>query len=360
MKEPGLSEKETPRPTIHDVASRAGVSIMAVSLAFRDGKKISEKTRRKILSIAKEMNYVPNQIASGLRTGKSHFVGLIVYDITNPFLAMILQESEQLFSRSGMEVLMGCSQWDSSHERRLVEKMIRMRVQGVVLCLCEKGEGSLDLLRNAGIPFLLIDSIPETYKGAAVVNDLDECGRLMARHFVEIGIRRPGFVNADPPRAHALFSIRIFESFREELAKHGLTIDPRNYVEGGLTLQAGANAWRQLVTQSFDAEGLFCINDLSAIGLMDAADKDGRVVGRDLAVAGVDNLDISGIRRVGLTSIHQPYEQIASHSVDILTAMIRDSGSNGRQIFLPQKLVVRESTANFQRQQPDTSRKTEP
>ena len=322
---------------------------MAVSLAFRDSRKISDKTRQKILSIAKELNYVPNQIARGLRTGKLNFVGFIVHDITNPFHAMILQEIEQSFSRSGMEVLMGCSQWDSVHERRLVEKMIRMRVQGVVLCLCEGGEESLNLLRNANIPFLLIDSIPESYHGAAVVNDLHECGRLMAQHFMEIGVRRPGFVNADPHRAHAHFSLRIFESFREELAKHGMTLEPQNYVEGGLTLLAGSNAYHQLVAQEFDADGLFCINDLSAIGLMDAAEKDGWVVGRDLAVAGVDDLDISGIRRVGLTSVHQPYEQIASSAVEFLTAMIRGSGRDCRRLILPQKLVVRESTAHFKR-----------
>ena len=353
------SERETTHVTIHDVASRAGVSIMAVSLAFQGSKKISDKTRQKILSIAKELNYIPNQIARGLRTGKSHFAGFIVHDITNPYHAMTLQVFEQSFSRSGMEVLMGCSQWDSSHERRLVEKMIRMRVQGVVLFLCEKGEESLEMLRNANIPFLLIDSIPETYEGAAVVNDLQQCGRLMARHFLEIGVRRPGYVNADPPLAHAHFSLPIFESFREELAKHGLTIHPRNYVEGGLTLLAGTNAYRQLVAQKFDADGLFCINDLSAIGLMDAAEKDGRVVGRDLAIAGVDNLDISSIRRVGLTSIQQPFEEIASHAVEFLTAMIRKSSADCRRLILPQKLVIRESTANFKRLKHHHSGKTE-
>ena len=349
MNKTGSLASPTVRATIHDVSKRAGVSNMAVSLAFQDSKKISDKTRQKILSIAKELDYVPNQMARGLRTGKSHFVSFIVHDITNPFHAMILRELEQAFGRSGMEVLVGCSQWDSTHERRLVEKMIRMRVQGVVLCLCENGEESLNLLRNAGIPFLLIDSTPNGYEDAAVVNDLCECGRLMAQHFVNIGVRRPGFVNADPPRAYAHFSLPIFESFRDELAKHDVTILPHNYVEGGLTLLSGSNAYRQLVKQKFDADGLFCINDLSAIGLLDAAELDGVVVGRDLAVAGVDDLDISGTRRVGLTSIRQPYEQIASHAVKLLTAMMRTPGTERRQIFLPQELVVRESTACFKK-----------
>ena len=279
--------------------------------------------------------------------GKSHFVGFIVHDITNPFHAMILQKIEQTFDKSGMDVLMGCSQWNSVHERRLVEKMIRMRVQGVILCLCENGEESLELFRNAKIPYLLIDTIPDTYQGAAVVNDLHECGRLMARHFVEIGVRRPGFVNIDPPRAQSHFSLPIFESFRDELAKHGLTIDSRNYVEGGLTLLAGSNAYRQLVQQKFDADGLFCINDLCAIGLIDAAEVDGIIAGRDIAIAGVDDLDISAIGQVSLTSIRQPYDQIASHAVKFLTSMIHTSSTDDRRIFLPQELVVRGSTANF-------------
>ena len=335
--------------TIGDVAQAAGVSKMSVSLAFRDNNRVSAATRERILRIAKELHYVPNQIARGLRSGKTNTIGFIVNDITNPFYAQVLKSIEQKFGDQGMEVIVGCSDWSAERETRLAEKMIRMRAMGVFIVPCERGSESLELFRGARIPFVVLDTVESNFVGTCVINDLQQCGRLAAEHFLEIGVKTPGFAGA--PDDMAMYSAfqKIQYGYVETFAQAGIKIQSRNCVSGGLHIRDGINAWRQLAKQKSDADGIFCVNDLCAIGIMDEAESSGKVVGRDFALIGVDNLEISGLTRIGLTSIRQPFDEIAVQGALEIERLIDQPQGCNRVIVLPQKLVVRESTINFKK-----------
>lgn len=333
--------------TIGDVARAAGVSKMSVSLAFHDNNRVSAATRERILRIAHELHYVPNQIARGLRSGKTNTIGFIVNDITNPFYAQVLKSIEQKFGDEGMEVIVGCSDWSAERESRLAEKMIRMRATGVFIVPCERGGNSLELLRSARIPFVLLDTVEDDFVGTCVVNDLKQCGRLAAEHFLEIGVKCPGFAGAPDSMASYSAFRRIEAGYVETFAQAGIRILGRNRVDAGLHIRDGINAWRRLVAQKSDADGIFCINDLCAVGLMDEAESQHKVVGRDFALIGVDDLEISGLTRIGLTSIRQPFDEIAVQGAREIERLIEDSQARNNVIVLPQKLIVRESTLNY-------------
>ncbi len=334
--------------TINDISKIVGVSNMAVSLAFKGSPRVSKETRERILAVAKELNYVPNQTARSLRSGRSNTVGFIVCDITNPFYGLVLEQSEIMFNRHGMEIFFGSNSWDSEREKALIKKMIQMRVRGVLICTASRNGDSFKLLDEAGIPYVLTDSAPEFYHGPAVLNDLRKCAQLAAGHFLDIGVRRPGLVNALEKFPNCSAFEQLEKSFREYLTKHKIKIDARNYVSGGVSIEAGAAAYRQLRRQRSDADGIFCINDLCALGLMDEAGRHGQVAGRDFALAGVDDLNISALSRIGLTSVRQPYAELAKAAAELLYALIQGEEKENRRIMLEPTLSIRETTRLFQ------------
>ena len=164
---------------------------MSVSLAFKGSPKISGATRMRIFEVAEKLNYVPNQAARQLRTGKTDIVGFIVTDLANPFHSMMVKHAESAFNEMGLTLFSGGSNWQEKRELAFAERLIRMQARGVLICPCEKNFAAFELLDKAGIPYVALDSVPDFYRGPCVVNDLEQCGRLMAEHFHQTGARSP-------------------------------------------------------------------------------------------------------------------------------------------------------------------------
>ena len=220
---------------------------MAVSLAFRGSPKISEATRKRILSIARELNYVPNQAARQLRSGQTDIVGFLVTDLANPFHSLMIKHAQRAFSEMGLTLFTAGSDWNEEHERASVERLIRMRARGVLLCSCEKSPEPFELLDRAGIPYVALDSVPDTYGGPCVINDLAQCGALMADHFRAVGARKPAYVDAAADMLFFSAFRKTREAFRDTLHRAGIELSAENCIPAGMTLEAGAEAFRALI-----------------------------------------------------------------------------------------------------------------
>ena len=336
------------RTTINDIAEKAGVSNMAVSLAFRGSLKISEATRKRILSIARELNYVPNQAARQLRSGQTDIVGFLVTDLANPFHSLMIKHAQRAFSEMGLTLFTAGSDWNEEHERASVERLIRMRARGVLLCSCEKSPEPFELLDRAGIPYVALDSVPDTYGGPCVINDLAQCGALMADHFRAVGARKPAYVDAAADMLFFSAFRKTREAFRDTLHRAGIELSAENCIPAGMTLEAGAEAFRRLAADGFKTDGVFCVNDLCALGFQNEAAKHGLHAGRDFALAGIDNMEISALSALALTSIRQPYQEIARRAVRMLCALMEKKALPSRRIVLEQELCARASTLEMQ------------
>ena len=331
------------RSTINDVAKMAGVSSMSVSLAFKGSTKISRATRERIFEIAERLNYVPNQAARQLRTGKTDIVGFIVTDLANPFHSMMMKQAENAFHEMGLTLFTGGSNWQAERETAFAERLIRMQARGVLICPCEKNFAAFELLDKAGIPYVALDSVPDSYAGPYVVNDLEQCGRLVAEHFHQIGSRKPAYVDAAPDMLYFSAFQRTRKAFFRGLEDFRLTVGNR-YVSAGMTLEAGAEAFRRMAVRGFEPDAVFCVNDLCALGFMDEAGRHGLRAGRDFALAGIDDMEISALSALSLTSVRQPYRDIAQKSVQLLCSLMDGKTPEKSRLMLPQELCVRETT----------------
>jgi LacI family transcriptional regulator len=332
------------KPTIRDVARSAGVSDTAVSLAFQSNSRLSRKTRERILVVARELNYVPNRVARTLRYGNTRTIGFVVNDITDPFYSRMIRSAEEIALSLGYSVLFAESNWDTVKEVRIVSNMIESRVRGIIMCFCEKTQESLDLIHRSDLPVVAVDTVPSFYEGPFVCNDTFEAGRLAAQHLADAGCRKPVFFNAAVSMTRFSAFEGLLRGFKNRLKVRGIDLDKASVISADLTIDGGIAGFSSLAAGGREFDGVFCVNDLCAFGVMEAAEKHGRRVGRDLAVMGIDNLEMSKIGRVSLTSIDQPFDKI----IELATTSLISSAESGSPCTIRRRLkptlVVRDST----------------
>lgn len=332
------------KTTIRDIAREAGVSDTAVSLSFQQNSRVSAATREKVLGVARRLNYSPNRSARNLRRGSSRTIGFVVIEITNPFYSRMIRSAERIADGLGYEILFAESHWDPQKELRIVSNMLENRVAGILMCFCEKTVESLQLIQQSHLPLIAVDTCPPQYKGSYVSNALGSAGRLAAEHLLQAGCRHPVFFNVSAAMSGFSSFKLLLRGFRGGLRAKGLELHDSAVISADLTIEGGSAGIDRLLASGQPFDGIFCVNDLCALGAIDAAERHHYRVGKDFAIMGIDNLEIGGIARVSLTSIDQPYSRIIEvATLSMIDSIMRNRPCTVRKRF-PPTLVVREST----------------
>jgi len=330
--------------TIKGIAREAGVSDATVSLSLSGHPRISNKTREKVLEVASRMKYSPNLSARILRSGGIRAIGLLVNDITNPFYASMIQRAERVANDHGYQLIIAESQWNPKKEIQAIETLISFRVKGLLVILTEQSPESMELLAQTSIPVIAMDTRPPSFKGCFIGNDLTATGRIAAEHLLEVGCRHPVFLTAAPPMQGFSAFVDLQKGFMQALKKHSLEFATPPVVPAGLTIEQGAAAFAKILKYHPKADGLLCANDLCALGVIMMADREGIRVGTELRVMGIDNLEVSALPRISLTSIRQPYDRIAQTSTTMMIEHIERQAPLKKHRALLPELIVRQST----------------
>lgn len=331
--------------TIQDIARLAGVSDTTVSLSFKEKSRISEETRSNVLRIAHELNYFPNLSARNLRYGLSKSIGFIVNDITDPFYARMIRSMERTALDFGYNTIFAESNWDHKKEIQTVSNMIENRVQGIIICFCEQTEESYNIIQKFNLPHIAVDTIPTYYNGLYVLNDVIDAGKIAAEHLISIGCKNLVFFNARK-------EMHFFSSFKNLKKGFQSYANPSPHIqqdvieiEAGITVDGGIEGFNRLLSSGKKFDGIFCVNDLCAYGVMEGAEKNGIKVGHDVAVIGVDNLETSKLARFSLTSIDQPYEMIMEIATKSLIQVIEKGTTLAIKKKIKPHLILRQSTS---------------
>jgi LacI family transcriptional regulator len=333
------------KPTIRDIAREAGVSDTAVSLSFQPNSRVSVATRERILAVARRLNYFPNRSARNLRYGGSRTIGFVVIEITNPFYSRMIRSAERIALELGYDVLFAESYWDAQKEIRIVSNMIESRVAGILMCFCENTRESFNLIQQSRLPLIAVDTCPPRYRGSFVTNALASAGRMAAEHLLDAGCRHPVFFNASVVMSSFSSFQLLLKGFREGLKSKGMPLPDQAVINSDWTVEGGCAGFTELLSRGLPFDGIFCVNDLCAFGVLDAAERAGYRAGKDFAIMGIDNLEIGGIRRISLTSIDQPYDHIIELATRSLIESIESNKPCTVRKRLKPTLVVRESTS---------------
>ncbi|MDR1745618.1 MAG: LacI family transcriptional regulator [Planctomycetota bacterium] len=332
-------------PSIKDVAKLAGVSPMTASRVINESGQVSMKMKLRVMRAVKQLGYRPNFNARSLRVQKSRLFGLILPDIENPLFASLAKHVEVAANNHGYNVMVGTTWEDRHKEREYLELMISRQIEGMIIS--PSSEENVDAFLNCPIPVALLDrKLPGASHIPSLTVDNMEIGRLAARHLLSLGHRH--FACIAGPQSIELFTERA-NGFRQELAAAGRAVEAcvtAKDMNELSKIELGPRYLYEIMERcSAMPVGLFCANDLAALGAMQAAHKLKLAVPGQLSIVGVDDIPACKLTTPTLTSIAQPMARIASEGVKLLIDRLHDSECRPGNVVLQPELIVRESTA---------------
>jgi LacI family transcriptional regulator len=351
------SKSKSTRVTLIDVARKSGFSPSTVSIVLSEAplsRYVAAKTKERIRKTAQSLGYRPDVFARSLRSRRSHTVGVLVFDISDPFCVLILRGIEKtLQSTSYLPILM-----DAHNERKQFEGyldlLMERRVEGLIVVanwLFDEG-GLLEGLKDKHMPTVVVGrDVSEKNIGSVIVDN--EAGGYMAiKHLYDFGHRRIAVVRGP---AMLSDSNRRWSGIQRFAAEQGLTLDERLVRElpGALDpisgFEGGAQLTEELLHLRSKFTALVAFDDLTALGAIRALARAGRSAPRDCSIIGFDDVPLAALSTPGITTIRQPMEEMGSAATNRLLEVLRDTGGTKEVStnleLLPPSLVLRDSTA---------------
>ncbi|QJU59228.1 LacI family DNA-binding transcriptional regulator [Sphingomonas sp. AP4-R1] len=297
--------------TSHDVARLAGVSQSAVSRAFTAGASISPDMRRKVAEAAAALGYQPNLLPRMMVQGRSGIVALVVGGGYNPHHAATLEAFGRALTAAGKRIMLVQAESDRALDA-VIGELVGYRIDGVVSALSILSQEAADAISAHRIPVVTLNSGITTDYVRVVEIDNEGAGRLAAETMAKGGARRFAYVGADSVASRARQA-----GFASAVAQIGSgTI---RCFTGNLDHDGGYAAGRALLTEPELPDALFCVNDLTAIGLIDALRIEGGCdIPGDLQVIGFDNIPAARWPAYRLTTIDQDVDDMAEEAVRLL------------------------------------------
>ena len=329
------------RVTLKDIAEKTGVSVTTVSRALKDRADIGEDTKARITVLAKEMGYVPNLVAAGLRTERMPFVGAVIMDSANPFFAGVLRGIQDVAYSEGHQILLCNTDFEPERELEAIELLQQLRVAGLLLYPVQKDPEVLGSTLASGLPVVLMGRYYEELEANWVVLDDPLGGLLATRHAIKQGYPKIAYLGGERGTSA---TERRYEGYRQALEEADRPVDSSLVVWGGRRTHDGYQGFKKLMGRHQPPLALFCLNDLVAIGALRAAQEMGLRVPDDVGIIGYDDIDIASELSVPLTTVASSHygmgETAARLLFDVLSGE-REPAEN--HIVLEPHLIVRAS-----------------
>jgi LacI family transcriptional regulator len=326
------------RVTAHDVAARAGVSQPTVSLVLSGNPRarVAAATRDRVVRAAEELGYRPNMIARGLVLRRSFALGVVVPDLGNPFFVEVVRGAERVAAEGGYAVVL-CDGQEVSPAAHL-ETLLTRQVDGVLIDAFGLAAAPEELL--SGLNVVVIEEPSERLSWVA--SDAEAAGRLAAEHLLELGHRHLGMIGP----AAALHSFRMRErGFVQAMRAAGVTIPSAWLRRVPASVEGGLGGMRALLTQSSRPTGVFCVNDLLALGALKGCLAGGIRVPGDVSLIGCDDIEMARIVTPELSTITVPAREIGARAARQLLRQVEGkTTSHAAQRLLPVRLAVRQTT----------------
>src|SRR2546421_6086057 len=330
------SRKRRARPrsvsTIFEVAALAGVSKSTVSNVVRGTGRVSDETRQVVLDAIERLEYRPNALAQHFVRQRTTILGVVVGDLENPFNASLAKLIERNASARGYSTMFCDLEGEDAQSLAGVRMLLDQRVAGIVF-LSHYGT-SADIqatLSGEQVPIVFV-SMRENWGDSVCISERGGA-ELAVDHLIEAGHRDIGYVTI--PVLERRTDTARYSGYRTALRRAGLPVRPPfrwDPATGVARVGSDRIEFSRLLEQRSRPSAFFASNDLGALDLLDLTDSLGLRVPQDLSIIGFDNVTWAGLTRIGLTTVAQPFEDLAQTGVDLVMARIDGSSSAPRHI----------------------------
>jgi len=336
--------------TIYDVAKAANTSIATVSRVLNNSDyPVKEKLAKKVLSEAKKLNYIPNLIGKQLKNKKSNDIGVIIPNITNQFYPQLIQGIEKVARENGYNILLCNSQRDPINENKYLESLFQKQVEGIIISSVQNIHESLKKFAERGIRIVVFDQNVD-FDCNKIIIDFVKGGFLAAKHLIELGHKKIGFISA-PLNKYS--RVKVFEGFINGLKEFNVNMnkdyifisnEEKEFYDEIYEYNNGRILARQMLSKSKLPTSVFCINDMTAIGVIQALQENSIEVPKDISVIGFDNIPISKMVSPALTTVDQYTYKMGKMAAEVLLRILKENKKKNESLLIEPSLIVREST----------------
>ena len=320
--------------TIKDIAEQTGVSYATVS---RTLNHLSPATRDKVLAAAEEMGYRPNIHARSLKTNKTNTIALVLPDISNPFFADIAYAVDEYAFKHGYTTVVCNTNWNEELEKMHLNQLQNQRVDGIIY----KPAGKLPVdLSGVSIPSVILSCIPGENNNYIEIDNY-KGGQIAADHMIGCGYKHFAFIGGS--KNSQSNEIRI-NGYRDRLAEHGFQLNSSHIFYGGFSIESGCEMAKELLEKFPEVDGIFCGNDVIALGVLQHLMEINKRIPEDIGVIGFDDIMLAGLPQIQMTTVAQPRIQMGILSAEMLINNIDNTDDQKHHIMLEPELVVRRST----------------
>ncbi len=328
------------RASIKDIARLAQVAPSTVSRALAGSDRISDDTRRRVQTIAQELGYTPSQAARSLVTGASQSIAVVAPSLADPFLAAVMAGIERESLAAGYHLVVASTSGDAGREIEGVRMVLGQQPDGLIVLSSRAGKAYQEVLPGLDIPVVFVNSDQPGEQVFSIATDNEHGGWLATRHLLDLGHR--GIAYLGGPAQGRSQQARA-AGYRRALQEAGLGFDPQRMLAGDGSIAAGRRALVELTGQPpvQRPTAIFCYNDLSALGLLAEAHRQGLRLPDQLSVVGFDNVPYAELSLPPLTTVDQRKEELGRLAVTTVLAVRR--GEPASDIRLRGDLIIRGS-----------------
>jgi LacI family transcriptional regulator len=334
---------------LKDIARDLGISTVTVSKVLRGNSDVGDKTRARVLKRMKELNYQPNMLARGLASGKTYTVGLVVPDLVHPFFAEFAKSLSGELRKTHRALLLASSEEDPVIEMQEIRTLLQRGVDVLIIASCQANLRNFYELGDNRTPYLLFDRNFPHLAANFIGNDDVVVGEMATRHLIELGRKRIAHIGA----RYSSPSFDRLRGYKNALEAAGLEANDELVISRERVEEAGdlvGNAMmRDLLKLKQRPDAVFCYNDTTAIGAIEAVLDAGLRVPEDVAIIGCGNLRYAGYLKVPLSAIDQNTSELGKRAAQLAVELAEKPQGDLKSVMIPPKLVARESTIGKRR-----------
>ncbi|HYD80592.1 MAG TPA: LacI family DNA-binding transcriptional regulator [Paucimonas sp.] len=328
--------------TMKQVAEKAGVSTTTVSHVINETRVVSKEVQERVRAVIQELHYIPSAVARSLKNDKTHTLGMLVPNSSNPYFAELIQGIEDAAFSLGYSIILCNSYDDPKKQVAYVRVLMEKRIDGLILVSSGSDRELIQLLSDESIPKVLVDRELPGVAADFVETDHEQAGYLATKYLIDLGHRDIACVSG--PQDLLSSSARV-AGYRRALREARIKARADHVVHADFTSKGGFDAFGKLLAQRTRPTAVFAGNDLMAIGGICAAEALRVRVPDDLSVVGYDDIALASYCNPPLTTIRQPKREIGALTARALVERINDGEAPPRRELLQPTLVVRKSTA---------------
>ncbi|HVI47948.1 MAG TPA: substrate-binding domain-containing protein [Chitinophaga sp.] len=332
--------------SIKDIAKQAGVSPTTVSFVLNGKakeKRISEQVSKKIQKIANRLKYKPNQLARGLRTGKTKTIGLIVEDIANNFFASLAKVVEDEADKHGYKVLYGSTEDNTEKAKGLLEVLKYRQVDGYIITPTKNLDKDIEQLKSAAKPIILMDRYFPHVSSNYVVVDNYKGAYNATSHLIKQGYKKIAVVTLASDQVQMKDRL---EGYTQALKDHHVPFSKTlvKRLPFDLDRVHSNEEIKKFLTSVKDLDAVFFATNYLGIYGIESIRSLGWQIGKEIGVVSFDDHDIFRLHSPAITCVSQPIGEIGRRIVDVLMKELNHPFATPQQIVLEPELIVRESS----------------